>query len=152
MDAWIGRKNTFEFSNSNQNIQKKSIYCPSQSSTRSPLNCFSWAHVHLKVWSFSAHVSYISAHVPNMILMPLFRETRIFTISCSMCESPIMEGMEDYCLAQKRWCWFNALHHKVEPYVRMGIVPRHMLTQSRYYHETIPPQYKYLERCIIVTS
>jgi hypothetical protein len=69
-----------------------------------------------------------------------------------MCESPIMEGMEDIVLRKKDGVGSMHFTTKVEPYARMGIVPLHMLTQSRYYHETIPPQYKYLETCIIVTS
>ena len=151
MDAWIGRKNTFEFSNSNQNIQKKHIL---------PITIF---------YTFPSQLLFLSSCAPESL--ELFRSCILHFRSCTQHDTHASISWNSnlyhqlfhvwisnngrngrYCLAQKRWCWFNALHHKVEPYVRMGIVPLHMLTQSRYYHETIPPQYKYLERCIIVTS
>ena len=81
-------------------ISNQNAYIAHLNLLRVSLSITSWAHAHLKVCSFSAHASYISAHVSNMILMHLFCEAWIFTIWCSIYESPIMEEWKILSLDQ----------------------------------------------------
>jgi len=130
-------------------ISNQNAYIAHLNLLRVSLSITSWAHAHLKVCSFSAHASYISAHVSNMILMHLFCEAWIFTIWCSIYESPIMEEWKILSLDQdtlakgiqnqlwsyeqlakdtcKKLVLVQCTSPKVEPYVRMGRLPLHML-------------------------
>ena len=71
-------------------IPTKSLYCPSQSSTRTALTLIRFLS------SYAAEsFQLLCSNVSCMMLMPVFCETQIFTITCSMYESPIVEEIED---------------------------------------------------------